>query len=379
MESICNTTQQGNERMILVRSNNENCCKIQCGNVEESYIREEFHIVDLNQNKIYRNCLPSLPRARGPGRMVASGKSIFIFGGLDPFSEESPLFKFVKSRPEPHFHMCASHLHFNPLDLKDRLMVRGAWAQAPPMNTPHGYNSTCLNGHVYSVGTIYFSPEVLYVDTTDIEGLGPWKSLYCPPELFKCTPCLPLIPDPTANRILVHFYGGQLTSPCLYAFYPPDRQNQDGETGNWRCLNSNFPGWNRVVDAVLLDGVLFLHGRKFPDLLGAYEVDTGNWLNVQWSTRVIEEGSSIDDDCHFKFDSLFCLDNTNKILCLAVYSPVLRRSPVEGGHGNSPSKTTLFFFKFKVERICSTISLTPLYTRSYEIESTTEVLNFLLL
>ncbi|KAK1359280.1 hypothetical protein POM88_043754 [Heracleum sosnowskyi] len=202
-------------------------------------------------------------------------------------------------------------------------MVRRAWSQAPPMNTPHGYNTTCLNGHVYSVGNIYFSPEVLYVDTTNLEVFGPWKYLSFPPELVKCTPCIPVIPDPTENRILVHFYGGQLPSPSLYVFYPPDRQNQDGETGKWRCLNSNFLGWNRVVDAVLLDGVLLLHGRKFPDLLKAYEVDTGNWLNVQWSTRVIEEGFSIDD-CHFNFDSLFCLDNTNRILCLAVYSPIVR-------------------------------------------------------
>lgn len=378
MESIRNSIQQGIERMILVRSFNENVDKIQCGNVEKSLRREDFHIVDLNLNKIYRNCLPSLPRACGRGRMVASGKSIFIFGGLDSFSEESPLLKFVKSRPESHFHMGASHLHFDPLDLRDGLMVRVAWGPAPPMNTPHGYISTCLNGDVYSVGNIFFSPEVLYVDTTSTDVFGPWKSLYCPPELVKCTPCIPVIPDPTENRILVHFYGGQLPSPSLYAFYPPDRQNQDGETGKWRCLNSNFLGWNEVVDAVLLDGVLLLHGRKFPDLLRAYEVDTGKWLDVQWSTRFIEEDFSIDE-CYFSFDSLLCLDDTNKILCLAVYSPIEMRSPVEGGDDNSPSKTTLYFFKFRVERRHSTISLTPLYTRTYEIESTTEVLNFLLL
>ncbi|KAL6537987.1 hypothetical protein OROGR_011975 [Orobanche gracilis] len=378
MESIHNSIQQGNERMILVRSVNENHDKIQCGNVEESYRREEFHIVDLNLNKIYRNCLPSLPLACGHGHMVASGKSIFIFGGLRSSSKELPLFKFVKSRPESHFHMGASHLHFDPLDLKDGLMVRGAWGPAPPMNTPHGYIFTCFKGDVYSVGNIFFSPEVLYVDTTNFEFFGPWKSLYCPPELWKCTPCFPVIPDPTANRILVHFYGGQLPFPSLYAFYPPDHQNPDGETGKWRCLDSNFLGWDDVVDAVLLDGVLLFHGRKFPDLLRAYEVDTGKWLAVQWSSRVIKEDFSIDE-CYFHFDSLFCLDNNNKILCLAVYSPIVRRLPVKGGDDNSPSKTTLLFFKFRVERRHSTISLTPVYTCSYKIESTTEVLNFLLL
>ncbi|KAK1359237.1 hypothetical protein POM88_043711 [Heracleum sosnowskyi] len=375
-----NNIQQGNERMILVRAFNENDGKMQCGDVEESYGWEDFHIVDLSLNKIYRNCLPSLPRACGRGNMVALGKSIFIFGGLDSFSKHSPLFKFVKSSPESHFHMGASHLHFDPLDLKDGLMVRAAWSPAPLMNTPHSYTPTCLNGDVYSFGNIHCSPEVLYVDNANVEVLGPWKLLYCPPELVKCTPCLSAIPDPTKNRILVHFYGGQLPSPSLYAFYPPDRQNQDGETGIWQCLNSNFPGWDKVVDAVLLDGVILLHGRKFPDLLSAYEVDTGRWLDVQWSTRVIEEDLSIED-CYFGFDSLFCLDDTNKILCLAVYSPIEMRSDGEDDDDddNSPSKTSLFFFKFRVERRHSTISLTPLYTRSFEIESTTEVLNFLLL
>lgn len=116
MESILNSIQQGNERKILVRSVNENKDKIQCGNVEESYIWEEFHIVDLKLNKIYRNCLPSLPRACGYGSVVASGQSIFIFGGLNTRSEESTLFKFVKSHPESHFHMGASRLHFDPAD-----------------------------------------------------------------------------------------------------------------------------------------------------------------------------------------------------------------------------------------------------------------------
>lgn len=365
----------GNERKILVRSVNDQEDKIQCDNVEESYIREEFLIVDLKLNKIYRHCLPSLPRACGYGDMVATGHSIFIFGGLHSRYEESSLFKFVKSHTHSHFHMGASRLHF---DLADGLMVRGgeAWAPAPMINTPHSYICTYLNGDVYSFGSICFAPEVLHVGTTNSQEYGPWKSLVpFPPELVDCTPCPPLIPDPSKNRILVHFRGGQLPSPSLYAFYPPTGQNQDGDTGTWRCLDSNFSGWNKVVDAALLDGVLFLLGRKFPNLVRAYEVATRKWLDVQWSTRVIEKNFFVDDCC-FAFDSLFCLDDTNKILCFAVFSPL---SPVEGGAHNSPSKTTLLFFKFRAERCDSTISLTPLCTRSYEIVSTTKVLNFRLL
>ncbi|KAL8123155.1 uncharacterized protein LOC141717440 isoform X2 [Apium graveolens] len=377
MSSISNSIQQGNERKILVRSENWDSGKILCGNVEESYRREHFHVVDLKLNKIYSNCLPSLPLACKQGNIVASGQSIFIFGGWTSIDDKSSLFKFAKSHPESHFHMGASRFHFDPADLKDGLVVHGRWAPAPPMNTPHGCICTCLNGDVYSVGCNFFSPEVLYVDTTNIEVLGPWKSLVSfPPELHNCTPCYPVIPDPTNNRILVHFFGGQLPSPSLYAFYPPDRQNQDDETGVWRCLNSNLLGWEQVVDAALLDGVLFLHGRKFPNLVSAYEVDTGKYLEVQWSSGDIEKDISIDNT-YLYFDSLFCLDDANKILCLAVYSHIDLRSSVKGGDPNSPSKTILFFLKFKVKRCHSSISLTPLDTHSYEIESTTKVLNFL--
>lgn len=382
MSSISNSIQQGNERKILVRSVNRDIGKILCGNVEESYRREDFHLVDLELNKIYQNWLPSLPRACRRGSIVASGQSIFIFGGLTSIDEKSSLFKFAKSHRESHFHTGASRFHFDPAHLKDGLVVPGQWAPAPPMNTRNVYLCTCLNGDVYSFGCSFFFPEVLYVDTTNIELLGPWKSLVSfPPELRNCS-AYPVIPDPTNNRILVHFYGGQLPSTSLYAFYPPDRQNQDNETGVWQRLNSNFLGWEHVVDAALLDGVLFLHGSKFPNLVRAYEVDTGEYLEVQWSSRDIEKDISVDD-IYFLFDSLFCLDDTNKVLCLAVYSPVDLRScmkgSIKGGDPNSPSKTFLLFFKFKVKRCHSTIILTPIDTHSYEIESTTQVLSFLLL
>ncbi|KAL6499179.1 hypothetical protein OROHE_026207 [Orobanche hederae] len=383
----------GNERNILVRSVNRKKDKIQCenevGNLseEETYVREEFHIVDLKLNKIYSHCLPSLPRASGAGVMVASLEthSIFIFGGLYTFCKDWPLFKSVKNHPESHsqhFYMGASRLNFDPENLKDGLMVGGggAWRSAPPMNIPHSYTCTSLNGSVYCFGNICFVPEVLHVDTTNGEDSVSWKPLGpFPPILVDSTPCPPVIPDPTKNRILVHFRGGQLSSPSLYAFYPPTRPNQDGLAGTWECLDSSFFDWNNVLVAALLDGVLYFHGRKYCNLVIAYEVSTRMWLDVQWSTRVIEKDFSVDDCYRFEFDSLFCLDDTNKILCFAIYSPIVSPLSVEDDDHSFPTSTTLLFFKFRAERCDSTIILTPLYTRSYEIESTTQVLNFLLL
>lgn len=74
----------------------------------------------------------------------------------------------------------------------------------------------------------------------------------------------------------------------------------------------------------------------------------------------------------------FVLTTTNKILCLVVYYPT-RPSSAEGGDHNSSSKTIFLLLQIQSGVCHSSISLTPLYTRLYEIISATNVLNFLLL
>ncbi|XP_021749235.1 uncharacterized protein LOC110714988 isoform X3 [Chenopodium quinoa] len=358
--------EQGMERKILVRSLNNIEDKVQYQNedgnmVEEIFRREEFHIVDLKLDKIYHNCLPSLRRAAEVGEMVALGQSIFIFGGQNEISSPLP-------DSQLNYYVGASRLHFGV-----GVGVGETWGSAP-INDPNEYNYTCLNGDVYCIGNV-LAPKVLHVDTTNGVPHGPWKSLGpLPSKLVDCSPSMPVIPDPTNNRILIHLNDGQLSSSSLYAFYPPTHGTC---AGTWKCLDSNVSDWDRVQDAALLDGVLYLHAHKLRNLVHAYEVATAKWFDVQWSTRVIEKDFSVDD-CTFRFDSLFCLDDTNKILCLAVYSPVVPIVP--GGDRcdrSLPTNTTLLFFKFKAERCGSTITLTPLYTRSYEILSTYQVLDFL--
>ncbi|XP_074289678.1 uncharacterized protein LOC141614879 [Silene latifolia] len=352
---------KGDEKWILVCSNNDkledevgNGLTIEGG---RRYQRAEFHMVDLNNNKIHRNCFPSLVQFVVTDSMVAFDNFVYIFGYRSSFVVDSSDFKQLQSQcPKTHQQIL---LGASRLDLDQSL--RTGWCPTPvPSDKACLPKCTSLLGKIYTFGTLYLNPEVL--DPVD----GNWNSLYSQPhELVGCTVSNHALPDPSNKRFLVHLSDGQLPFPSLFAFFPPGLHPTDVDgTGIWECIACDFQDWTHI--AVVFDGVIYFHSRKFDSVVRAFDIATRTWLEVHWV-------SCFDDNLDFnnirmQFDALLLLGDG--ILCLAAWSPIYATD-------NQPAQTTIYFNKFKVVPSGETIKLCPLTSCTYELLATSRVQVFL--
>ncbi|KAK9740086.1 hypothetical protein RND81_03G010200 [Saponaria officinalis] len=322
------------------------------------YQLAEFHMVDLENNKIHRHCFPPLILFVLMDSIVALDNFVYIFANRpSSFLVDSSDFKQLQSQsPETHQKI---FLGGSRLDLNQSLHL--GWCATP---VPRGHanfpNCTSLLGKIYTFGGYYLRPRVL--DPVD----GNWKSLRSRPvELFGCNVSIHALPDPFNKRFLVHLYGGKLSSPSLFAFFPPGLHPADVDSaGTWECIARDFQGWTHV--AVVFDGVIYFHSHKFHSVLRAYQIATRTWLEVHW-------GSCFDDNLdlnniRLEFDALFLL--ADGILCLAAWSP-MRASD------DQPAQTNIKIYKFSVVQRGETIKLSPLASCSYELPATSKVQEFL--
>ncbi|KAK9714279.1 hypothetical protein RND81_06G083600 [Saponaria officinalis] len=213
---------------------------------------------------------------------------------------------------------------------------------------------------IYTFGALYLNPEILYpVD-------GNWKSLCSrPDELVSCIVSNHALPHPSKKRFLVHLYDGQLSSPSLFAFFPPGLHPADVDiAGTWECIARDFQGWTHI--AVVFDDVIYFHSRKFHSVLRAFDIATGTWLKVYWVSCC--DGNLDLNNIRMGFDELFLL--ADGILCLAVWSPIYASD-------DQPAQTNISFYKFKVVRSGETIKPSPLASHPYELLATSKVQRFL--
>ncbi|XP_074286900.1 uncharacterized protein LOC141612089 [Silene latifolia] len=354
---------KSDEKWILVCSNNDkledelgNGLTIEGG---RRYQRAEFHMVDLNNKKIHRHCFPSLVQFVVTDSMVAFDNFVYIFGYRSSYVVDSSDFKKLQSQqslsPET---LQEIFLGGSRLDLDQSLHT--GWCPTPvPSENACLPKCTSLLGKIYTFGTLYLNPEVF--DPVD----GNWKSLPSRLELVGCTVSNHVLPDPSKKRFLVHLSDGQLPSPSLFAFFPPGLHPADfGGTGIWDCIARDFEDWTHI--AVVFDGVIYFHSRKFDSVLRAFDIATGTWLEVLW-VSCFDDNLDLNNK-RMEFDALLLL--ADGIFCLAAWSPIF-------AYDGQPTRTNIYFYKFNVVRSGETIKLCPLTSCTYELLSTSRVQVFL--
>lgn len=313
------------------------------------YYQVDFSLVNLDKGIMLPKYRPSLYCCTGDANMVKLGddpSTLYVIGGARHPSEISEKMNKLKEANDPRFYMGASR--FSALN--------AAWEH---INYPN-FNSDCFQGSVASMmGKVYcFGRRELRPEVYD-PMLDEWKPVSIPSDLpvlddWKPELSLPVVPDPQNNRILVHLDCGY-----LYAFYPhPDPSFEDGDGGRWQCLFKELYKWPDV--AAVVDSILYCHNIRFPSALRAYDLVTGKWLSVTWST--LELGGGYHSH-RILFTVVFSVGKG--VLCLA--------SPFAPSSDNDRH---IVFFKISVQRISpSALLLTPLSFHSFIIPSTQMVLD----
>ncbi|KAK9725253.1 hypothetical protein RND81_05G131700 [Saponaria officinalis] len=314
------------EKWILVCAYNDKD-EDKLGNVSTihhgwGYQLAEFHMVDLENNKIHRHCFPPLLQFVLMDSVVALDNFIYIFGNRpSKYLVDSSDFKQLQSQsPETHQKI---FLGGSRLDLDQSLHL--GWCPTPvPSGKANFPNCTSLLGKIYTFGGLYLRPLSL---------------CSLPDELVDCTVSIHALPDPSNKRFLVHLYGGQLSSPSLFAFFPPGLHPADVDTTRtWECIARDFHGWTHI--AVVFD--------------------------VHWGSCF--DGNLDLNNIRLEFDALFLL--ADGILCLAAWSPM-------HASDDQPARTNIKIYKFSVVQSGETIKLSPLASRSYELLATSSVQGFL--
>ncbi|XP_021776088.1 uncharacterized protein LOC110739916 [Chenopodium quinoa] len=311
----------------------------------------DFHSVDLKQNKLTRCCFPSLIMVEVTNAMVSLNECIYLVGGVTSSIARSPFIQRLQSASP-----LSNRTHYfggSSLDMSDEAAV---WRPSPVfIEDCTSFNYVSFLGKIYNFGSNRLAPEVLDPAVGHCKLISP-----IPTSLVGCSVSIPVLPDPSNNRILMRIYGGPLSLPSLYAFTPP--VDVDG-IGTWECLTPDFPIW--ADSAAVVNGVIYFHCHKFPSLLCAFHIAKKKWLNVRWDSCFKDKVDMNVERIHF--DAMLHLGNNN--LCFAGWIPV----------DNAPTVSTIeiVFFKFKVLDTSETVIVKACDSYSFELPQTYEVLHFL--
>ncbi|KAL6536434.1 hypothetical protein OROGR_013006 [Orobanche gracilis] len=352
---------QGEEKRILMLAFNSESVdldRLEDGAERNCFGRVDFHMVDLKDNKITHCCFPSLIMTVPSHHMLSLNEFIYIVGGVTPPIVQSPEFDFQRLQCQSPISNRTFYFGGSSIDLSDEAEV---WCPAPVFiaNQSATSNYVSFLGKIYSFGSQRLEPEVL--DPATVGHSEPIYPLPVPEHLVGCSVSIPVLPDPSKNRILVRLHGGQLSSPSLYAFTPP--ADTDG-IGTWKCLIPDFPVW--ADSAAVVDGVIYFHRHKFPSLLCAFHIAEEKWLKVWWDSCFKDNFNFNVERMHF--DALLPLGDN--ILCFAAWTPIYSEPSV--------STRSVVFYKFKVFRDTGkTISFNACDSYSYELPQTDNVLRFI--
>ncbi|VFQ86874.1 unnamed protein product [Cuscuta campestris] len=245
------------------------------------------------------------------------------------------------------------------IDSSDKAAV---WCPAPVFINDQALSSAYVSflGKIYSFGCACLNLEVL--DPAAAVGYpNPICPLSIPEDLVGCSVSIPVLPDPSKNRILVRLHGGQLSSPSLYAFTP----DIDGN-GTWTLLIRDFSFWARTL--ALVDDVIYFHSHKFPSLLRAFHIAEEKWLEVCWDSCF--KGNVNFNVNRKHFDALLHLGGN--ILCFAAWTHIYPEPIVY------PDSLSVEFYKFKVlQDPDGTIRFHACDSYSYELPENEIVLSFI--
>lgn len=287
-----------------------------CGNKIFQHL--EFHIVDLEEDKIHLDVSPPLFSCSGISTMLSLGESVYMFGGCRTSKELADIESYVSENPTDTFYMGSALLRL----ASD---YTGEWCKNPkPIFGTFIANSTCLGGKIYSMGCWDLCPQ-LFDPTTNL-----WEGITLPSELRGCIVSPFVLPDPSHDRIILHLEKASLPSPSIYAYYP--------KSDEWELIVSNFSDWDPV--AAVADGVIYFNYYKCDTLIAAYDLKNLKWLDVHLSDTVV-------DGCYIirnSFKELLYLGDNS--FCLAIPS-------------NCSEECLVFFVKFRIERRDSVINIVP--------------------
>ncbi|KAL6507592.1 hypothetical protein OROGR_023787 [Orobanche gracilis] len=356
---------------ILVQSQSH---QLQCRpGSDKSFKVEEYHIVDLDGGKIYRNISPPMliPARVGMSSMVTLGDSVYMFGRCFSPDDIIQIPSCKAQSPKDTFYTGAAHLK---IVNHDDGQVSGFWREDPEkIFGPLSPSCTSLNGKIYSFGFGYFCPRV-FDPTTKC-----WNAIPFPKEFERCRVAVPVLPDAYANRIILRLQGSSLpSSPSVYAFYHTDN------IGILTPLVTECVPWSPY--AAFADDVIYFHYRKCPNLLCAYDLKGLQWLDVKWATTDIDGWNILDfrcelfEDLHSLGDKSFCLATSWSVLPKSVYTsdPNFDLDSDDSdydGDDDDIRKCRFLFLKFRVERTGSTVNLVPQSVRSFVLPRTSYARN----
>ncbi|XP_021720253.1 uncharacterized protein LOC110687918 [Chenopodium quinoa] len=351
------------KRILMLALNSERVDdRLEDGTKRLSVGLTDFHLVDLKQNelRVSRCRFPSLIMVEFTDAMMSlNDKFLYIVGGVTPPTARSPEFQQLQLASP-----LSNRTHYfggSSLDMSNEAAV---WCPAPVfIEGPTTSNYVSFLGKIYNFGSDRLEPEVL-----DPAAVGhcnkPISPIPIPESLAGCSVSVPAVPDPSNKRILMRLYGGPFSLSSLYAFTPDD--GEDG-IGTWDCLASDFQVW--ADSSVVVNGVIYLHSRKFPSLLCAFHIDKKKWLKVWWDSCFKDkDNNNLDmNGERIYFDAMLHLGNN--ILCFAGWTPVYP----------SPAVCTLeiVFFKFEVLVTGETVIIKACDSYSYYLPKTKDVLRFL--
>ncbi|CAJ2633236.1 uncharacterized protein LOC123906661 [Trifolium pratense] len=302
----------------------------------------EFHIVDLENQKIHRNVSPPLFSTSGFTRMLSLCESIYIFGGYSTSEDVADIDSYVSQNPTDTFYMGSAHMRLAASDSV------GEWCKHPKPIFGHLFaNSTCLHGKIYNMGFHDLDPQ-LFDPTSDS-----WESITLPSELQGCFLSMFAMPDPSHDRIILHLERGSLPSPSIYAYYP--------SSDEWKLIVSDFSDWDPV--SAVADGVIYFNYYKCHTLVAAYDLKSLKWLDVHLSDTVVD-GSYILIN-RFK-ELLYLGDNS---FCLSVHSLQIANS----------NSIRVSFVKFTIERTDSVINIIPQSASHFILPHTSYLRNMIAL
>ncbi|KAL6536436.1 hypothetical protein OROGR_013008 [Orobanche gracilis] len=135
---------------------------------------------------------------------------IYIVGGVTPPIVQSPEFDFQRLQCQSPISNRTFYFGGSSIDLSDEAAV---WCPAPVFiaNQSATSNYVSFLGKIYSFGSQRLEPKVL--DPATVGHSEPIYPLPVPEHLVGCSVSIPVLPDPSKNRILVRLHGGLLSSP----------------------------------------------------------------------------------------------------------------------------------------------------------------------